>query len=1305
MRVYNDEEYQYYLNKVNKDVASLTEGSSNMGQHLYATFVALVGENLHACGPISPEVSSAMSNCIKFAENGDSNLSLDVIMNAISCLSGKGYVSNEDYVWVYRANNGGAIPEIVEDIATVLYEGDAEGGYNGDFEEELEDFFSGEQGSEVTDDVYSYDEPEEDVEDEGVDEEVAEEVAEKVDDNEDIEDQELVDGGEIYLSFIRNKVIELLETYEELYKACYEGNRPKGILTPEGLFTLNGKVQGLNEESRAELSIVYNTIEGILGKLDGVTRFSSRVSPKELISGDGMLLLPMYHLANMYGYFGGRSTKSKSFKEFKDYIEKRTVNVLKKIVNNLPKEEKSSRIEVEDLILDYIASIKTCILVDDYQPGVILKLRISVDSARYPAQYNAIQSGPFQSILDSGYLFRRNATIDIPARVNDVVYLNFIVDAKTYFNAPLFAYESLPIIKEQGIDLSWNNMLIGKDTKDKLVFGHFGAQQKTIYNILAGSGSGKGVMTLNLLASALASDMPVMYADCKPDMAKTLWEVAGGREVLAFDGDDEGTLDAVENRINIYSWFNTEVPEELRDYIANKGLQKKFVKAYSYLRCMHLAYLISVMRKEKGVKHDDYILFIFDEIGRLSERIMQLTLAFRGEGDTPKSGFIYDRTVELKNQGMKKEEIARDPSIRYATDFINYALGVVAKIVDAKTAELRLSNSKLLFIWQPDWLEKGRLANITSKNNPYYFLSVIYKLASDDNTVKFAGKGANVSYPVGMSEAYNKSAMNAQLFDEYRYFAMSDSGTITESSTVFRPFLLLNNSSVDEAQKVCATNPLAVSKVYKDGNESGEVIPEIGFPAYVNKLLDGNVQDPLCRSWSMALEALEDLGYEPDIYKFMYDVSDLRINISKGVNTFDSTTESNAVEEEEPNNYSSVLKRMMREDDFFDEDTENDIEEAAMRNVFDDYEDDDFSKIYKSLDRGDIDFDEDLDMDAEIDLDDLGSVGIKNNNTDVELSPQFIATVNEAETLINKLKELGVEVEIKSSNRRKVNVPPTETDDDIYNFNAESTRQATKNMGRVDRRAEINIPKDLDLIANPAEAYDYLSTYITKDIVKTFGGTKNIRTIAFTGGAIAVNKKYYRCSISRDNLEIPYEYRRKINSGNIAELFYMPALLKFPNLNSIVCDDADFWLNFVSPVASSFSENVTGMSDVANDSRALFRAIPSLKWVMVEKVRLVRESIDEDLESWESAMNWARKKSKIGDSIQANCFKGATKSWGFTKRMFTSDKNLFVKSLGVVAGTTATAASGMAGIGVATTRKIKGGIQNFAKGIKNLMDN
>lgn len=109
---------------------------------------------------------------------------------------------------------------------------------------------------------------------------------------------------------------------------------------------------------------------------------------------------------------------------------------------------------------------------------------------------------------------------------------------------PLWGYQVARAMREQGQHLDSNHMMLGEGTDGMPVFsdkydsnimsdllkkdGKIHTQGALVHRISAGSRSGKGVMTMTLLASGLASGGMLFYIDRKPDMASTFSALSGG---------------------------------------------------------------------------------------------------------------------------------------------------------------------------------------------------------------------------------------------------------------------------------------------------------------------------------------------------------------------------------------------------------------------------------------------------------------------------------------------------------------------------------------------------------------------------------------------------------------------------------------------------------------------------------------------------------------------------------------------------------------------------------------------------------
>ena len=114
---------------------------------------------------------------------------------------------------------------------------------------------------------------------------------------------------------------------------------------------------------------------------------------------------------------------------------------------------------------------------------------------------------------------------------------------------PLFGYKAVQMYNERGIELSWNKILLGQDTKGTPIFASASDTQDlplqscTVHNMMAGSRAGKGVMTMNILASAIASNRPIFYIDRKPDMAVMFQDLTKGNMFIVNGGQYEAKND------------------------------------------------------------------------------------------------------------------------------------------------------------------------------------------------------------------------------------------------------------------------------------------------------------------------------------------------------------------------------------------------------------------------------------------------------------------------------------------------------------------------------------------------------------------------------------------------------------------------------------------------------------------------------------------------------------------------------------------------------------------------------------------
>ena len=170
----------------------------------------------------------------------------------------------------------------------------------------------------------------------------------------------------------------------------------------------------------------------------------------------------------------------------------------------------------------------TCVMVSRYDEvggnPAALKLRILDPTGSLPREQNLARDIIMDVAMSDG---GKNASS--PAPVTEGQY--FVEYLHEYNHSlcnaePLFAFKALESLAQRP---SWETLLLGLDANDEVLQcggdGGIDLKANLTHQIIAGSRSGKGVMTLNILASAIMSGKPVFYLDNKPDMASLMLEM------------------------------------------------------------------------------------------------------------------------------------------------------------------------------------------------------------------------------------------------------------------------------------------------------------------------------------------------------------------------------------------------------------------------------------------------------------------------------------------------------------------------------------------------------------------------------------------------------------------------------------------------------------------------------------------------------------------------------------------------------------------------------------------------------------
>ena len=178
---------------------------------------------------------------------------------------------------------------------------------------------------------------------------------------------------------------------------------------------------------------------------------------------------------------------------------------------------------------------------------------------------------------------------------NNVVSLFGVFDAKKFALEPLFSYQAYDNFVNRGGRVSLDKVIVGRNLDGSDFVYSLKSNDSRVTAIFAGSGSGKGVMTLGLLAAIVSNKTPFIYLDYKPDMAEMLWGIeqmfkdsgitrSDGKEARILAIDSKQDMDTA-NPVRKHRFA-----ENLPDYLST--IPNTVFAVLPYLKLLLLYYII-----------------------------------------------------------------------------------------------------------------------------------------------------------------------------------------------------------------------------------------------------------------------------------------------------------------------------------------------------------------------------------------------------------------------------------------------------------------------------------------------------------------------------------------------------------------------------------------------------------------------------------------------------------------------------------------------------------------------------------------
>lgn len=616
----------------------------------------------------------------------------------------------------------------------------------------------------------------------------------------------------------------VIAVYRDLFEVGFELQVPYGILTKEGSIRLDGREQTI-VNSVVSLGRIYKLIDNITKGYLIQSEISNGVNSDKLRNikiRKGTTYYPEFQLGNLYGI-----------------LRDRRIDNWGELIRELEPEIKSNiryNISEGKDISSIVDALTTCIVISEFKPDVVLKLRINIGS-------RLLNKDEFERV----YGRNRNS---IFAGTGELYYINnmesgvvevaIVFNKAAYNGRPLFAYEAVLDQQRRGRIPRTSEMILGQDVSGKILTTNLDRQNASILLVGAGQRSGKGVLTLNILGTVLADGHPVVYLDGKPDMAPVLWDV--GKK----NGLNPAVWDAFNSNGNI---LGVGAPEGI---IKNNF---DLLGLLAYLKVLQLMMLLAHLRATREIYvggADKRPFFIFDE-----------ALAVQQALSGAWHGII----------GMAKDKKDNSEDAQWCRGIVTWAEKMSNNLASTINSQLPKSGISTIWLFQAIQPTTWNQYKTEGMYKPFAILS--HPLMSR-MSIKLLGRGtADSEY--GLSKvAADPIVGDRVLSDGGRHFAYTESQKINDVKTIkiFKPYLVLNNADADSKEVNELKNNVS-REVWDVIAPEGYLHKGVGFEGFAN-LIGGEAIQNLESGRKMLEELLQLIGMG-DVYEsvddYIYDAS------------------------------------------------------------------------------------------------------------------------------------------------------------------------------------------------------------------------------------------------------------------------------------------------------------------------------------------------------------------------------------------------------------------------------------------------
>lgn len=493
-----------------------------------------------------------------------------------------------------------------------------------------------------------------------------------------IKNSDIYKAGFLYDdSAIINSVNNIIDRLRDMYANLYT-DLPFGVLGPYGddgnpkaiYIQLNSKekIAGQNTvetDVRRTMNIQCNKIYRIIKDLDNTLKpvpykYTDKAKDlqvnEEWMRPDGTMIYNYWPVMQARIAFGvykveegkgispelvGKFVRANSWTEYVQYFRNKITIAIKMFLTRLKANSEDEWADLIDIALGSIEAFYTNSILINKIDTEAFRYAVCLSGFNNPKSLKSYRS--ISEAIKNSDLFH----IGSPSKYliagdkeKDGAYSGLIVLNKERFIGSVgFAYKTVGKAVMHGAKISLDNAIIGQTFSGETRGISLNDNSCTVLGIIAASRSGKGVLTLSLLAQMLACGAPVCYIDFKPDMAKLFWDLSNKYNVPVYAIDASTNMPGVDKKTKQpkkrpypYTFGNSHNNKLLNDMAAytkvssmNASNLRKAFQFIPYVKSIYLMKAIATARMgnrgEELKTGSNKIYFVFDELQSLSAEI------------------------------------------------------------------------------------------------------------------------------------------------------------------------------------------------------------------------------------------------------------------------------------------------------------------------------------------------------------------------------------------------------------------------------------------------------------------------------------------------------------------------------------------------------------------------------------------------------------------------------------------------------------------------------------------------------------